>query len=340
MQALGLQQYINVFIQEEIDTTIVHMLNDSDLMSMGVRDRLHQRKIMDTAQREAQQKKKITAQVNGTSTKIEHSNQKIIAARNPPPPHHHHDEASMSTSKTLAAEFKQQRTLLQLHTNSRARRDTLPGSHFKVNSSIQQNMGSMKIQNATITGQHHTSAGDEELEQSILHAIYPKSAHVNNTPASFLLEARRPDVVIAPHDGMKNAVAPKIMQQQRRVDDGVGGDYTEQQGAQDNDSNPAIESRQLNMYSRVSPSSSLWTSAARCEWVTETLDDRIERKRKEKGKEEEGLYRGGVRYTFVQESRALKTVQLESLKKELKEHQQMVKELEQQIAMIEKELAP
>lgn len=103
---------------------------------------------------------------------------------------------------------------------------------------------------------------------------------------------------------------------------------------------PPMEPAAALPAARVPRAASLWTSAARCEQVTEDLGARIEKRRAARpGPEpEEGLHRGGVRYTHADESRALKAVKLQALQDELKTHESTVKELRRLIAQLEAEL--
>ncbi|KAL4535196.1 hypothetical protein Ndes2437A_g05926 [Nannochloris sp. 'desiccata'] len=94
---------------------------------------------------------------------------------------------------------------------------------------------------------------------------------------------------------------------------------------------------------RVPHSTSLFTSAAHCKQVTETLESRIEKRRIERPPgngidSNEQLGRGGITFTKVEESRALKAMKLQALKEELKMHESTVTELKKLIAGLEEEL--
>ena len=88
-------------------------------------------------------------------------------------------------------------------------------------------------------------------------------------------------------------------------------------------------------------SSLMWKAAALCQQLTEPLESRIERTRKEKntGVKEEALGRGGVVFSRVEESRAMQSMKLEALKEELKMHETTVEQLRAMIRAIENELS-
>ena len=94
---------------------------------------------------------------------------------------------------------------------------------------------------------------------------------------------------------------------------------------------------------RVPCSISLFTSAAHCKQVTETLESRIEKRRAERplgngGTGNEELGRGGLTFSKVEESRALKAMKLQALKEELRTHENTVIELKKLIEGLETEL--
>ena len=92
---------------------------------------------------------------------------------------------------------------------------------------------------------------------------------------------------------------------------------------------------------RVPEHCSLWTAAARCQQMTDSLEVRLATKRMKhstNGYSYEPLSRGGIRYDRRDESRAMKAMKLQALQEELAHHEATVKELKALIDALQREL--
>lgn len=92
----------------------------------------------------------------------------------------------------------------------------------------------------------------------------------------------------------------------------------------------------------VTPSRSLWTSAAECREVTSGLDARLLQRHAARDPQQvpQGLHRGGISYAPPShgEDRATKLVKLEALRGELSHHEGTVAHLREMVQQLEKEL--
>ncbi len=157
----------------------------------------------------------------------------------------------------------------------------------------------------------HSNVNVKSAEQALLLNLYPAT---NNNNARYLAAAPTEVVLYANADG--GAPLPT----------------------------PPLPPTTALASARVPASTSLFTSAAHCKQVTDTLEARLEKRRTEQPPgsksipSNEELGRGGVTFPKVEESRALKSMKLRALKEELRTHESTVLELKRLIAGLEAEL--
>jgi len=271
IQGLDLEQYQEIFVAEEIDMTIVHALTESDLRSLGIMERRHQRRILDAARHigeqlaAAKRAQRVSAPCGGTITPRPTLKQQLLV----PPKLQTGTEPFATAGATLR------------HPAKTSRDSNLKGLAL-------QPQGPCDVD-------CHPRGNPllRSTEQKLLVTLYPKA------PES---------------DG----------------------------GGVSQPTPPLAQPGALTNCKRVAADSSLWTSAALGQQVTETLEARLEKRKVAlpSGPQqlEEELWRGGVTYSRADETRALKAMKLQALREELESHERTVTELRRLIQDVEAEL--
>lgn len=294
MKSLELDPYIEVFLKEEIDMTIVHALTDEDLRNLGIKDRLLQRRFLDAAQNYRHQNllvQRNSPSKNGAlfqqhSTYIGHNRKRPCLVMGPANKrrHSHREDLNQAPSKklTLPSMFMQ-------------------GSNtdccLKAKNNVVRQKAELEYQDIWRT---------RFQDDSLCSAERSTTDDIRN---------REKCAFIKSYNIMKK-LKRRFM--------------------------PAINFRKslacIDM--RVPSKCSLWTAAARCEQLTDSLEIRIKNRQKQQDYDlsQEKLSRGGVKYNRIDESRAMKVLKLKALEEELAQHEATVAEMRILIANLKKEL--
>jgi hypothetical protein len=276
LHELEFDAFVDKFIAEEIDMSLVHALNEDDLSLLGISNLVEQRKFIAAA-------KKVGKEIQA----IKRAKRAAAAAT----------LAAVKVSSVNILQRKKQQTLQELGVSATTTTTAKPRNGQKNNKKNNSNNSIVK-----------------SAEQALLFNLYPSNN--NNKYIYVAATTAAPDGVF--HDG--NA-APLPT--------------------------PPLPPTTALASARVPRSTSLFTSAAHCKQVTETLEARIEKRRIERPPgsgsgcgvvSHEELGRGGLTFAKIEESKALKAMKLQALKEELKTYESTVTELKRLIARLEAEL--
>jgi len=281
LHELQFDAYLDKFISEEIDMTLVHALNENDLSLLGITSLYDQRKFITAA-------KKVGKEVQAIKRAKRAAAAATLAAAK---------ASSVEASSVDKKQRKKQQTLQELGVSTTA--SAKPRDGRKIN---------------------NNNKNVKSAEQALLLNLYPANDSNN----------------------YKYVAAPPASNNIPRA----ATTATEVMFPDSNDAplpTPPLPPTTALASARVPQSTSLFTSAAHCKQVTETLEARIERRRSERpsgigGDSHEQLARGGVTFTKVEESRALKAMKLRALKEELRTYENTVAELKSLVAGLEAEL--
>lgn len=314
LTSLNLPQYIDVFLEHEVDMMVVHVLSDVDFAEIGVSCGLHRRTLLDAGKKIGSRLASMQ-QKNNNTRGITPGKQSTLPQQVP---------LIVNRGNTKQQQRQQIDTFTLGVPPQPSNTRVVPPKEPIATDNVEKN-------SSTLTK-------EQQLLQRLYSNTVPTTAAAANNEDNY--DDMRPTPALPLHpNGTTSIAAAKPSSTNNNL-------VNSAENIQN--SNKAVV--------QVTPSRSLWTSAARCIEVTAGLDARLLAKSNpstnpgsigggrnaqgngQAGMQQERLYRGGLSYNRNDEQVALKRMKLEALKQELKAQEESVAELRGMITDLEAEI--